>query len=191
MAKFSDQKYIDIAVSKDLRGGLQYAYRHRDRLIGCDGHRLHMITGLAEVSEGQYVSAPKDTPEYPNYEVVLPKEEKLRRIGTLTFDKDQVKVIKGLCGFIGPMNHVCISVKEGLLHLSHDNKRNRTATYSLAGDFKGSTDKTIVAIKIQYLFDAIIEGKEMDLYCNEEQSLVLRCTYPSIMSYALIMGVNL
>lgn len=87
--------YVSTAVSTDEgRYNMTAAYRERDRLIATDGHRLHMVSGLAMQSEGSFVDGRSG--QFPNYEAVIPK--KPFDIATVTFNKKQIaqlnKVVK-------------------------------------------------------------------------------------------------
>lgn len=193
MAKgtFNDQKYISLALGKGpgLKG-LQYQWRHADKLIGCDGHRLHMITGLPFVHEGQYVSAPNGTPEYPNYEMVLPKEE--RFIGTMKIDRPEMKRLKGFLDLASTRGVKITRDRscEGALIVRYkDNTVECRMEIPLQSDSREFLD---IGIDLQFFFDAVVEGREMDVYCDGiNRALILKCQYPSVMSYALIMGTRI
>ena len=101
-AKFNEQKYIEIALSKDIgRGALEYAYRDKDRLIGCDGYRLHMITGLPVVEKPYLIAAGSYDGEYPQYELAMPTVAQERFVSNITVNKRDMKRLKALSDFIG------------------------------------------------------------------------------------------
>lgn len=79
--------YVNIAVSQDEgRWNMTGAYREKDVLVATDGHRLHMVSGLAMQAQGGFVDG-RDS-QFPCYEAVIPKNPKT--LATVKFNRKQI-----------------------------------------------------------------------------------------------------
>lgn len=189
-SKFNDQKYIELALSKDIgRGALEYAYRDKDKLVGCDGHRLHMICGLPQVKESYLVSCGSYDGQYPQYELALPDKE--RFISNIIVEKRDMKRIKGLSEFIGvEENPVAALHTEGnMLHITHINPAESVqARLVIELENTPRIPMERMGVDLRYFYQALIQDAEMELYQAEGRGIVLKCQLPSINSYALIMA---
>lgn len=188
-AKFNDQKYIELALSKDIgRGALEYAYRDKDRLIGCDGHRLHMICGLPVVKDPYLVTSGSYDGLYPQYELALP--DNARFISDILVEKRDMKRLKSLSDFIGvEENPIATIYNEGnMLHIAYSNFANSVeAKLVIELESTPRIPMEKMGIDLRYFYQALIQDVEMELHQADGRGISLVCTLPSINSYALIM----
>lgn len=191
--RFNEQKYIETALSKDIgRGALEYAYRDKDRLIGCDGHRLHMITGLPVVEKPYLIAAGSYDGEYPQYELAMPAIAEERFVSNITVNKRDMKRLKALSDFVGVENNpvAAFHTEGNMLHISYENiaetvkatlviELDKTPRVPVARDSK-------MGIDLRYLYQALIQDVDMELYTTE-RGVVLKTpnTYALIMKAAL------
>lgn len=191
--KFNSQKYIELALSKDIgRGALEYPYRHKDRLIGCDGHRLHMITGLSTVEKGLVMSTDGSDRQYPDYELAMPKQE--RFISAMKVEKRDIKRLKAMVDLISvEALPVCkLTTESNKLIIQHENQAG-TVNASIVIEMENApkTEGVSIGVNLKYLYQALIQDVQMDLYVDADKALILKCEQPSVMSYALLMGARL
>jgi DNA polymerase III sliding clamp (beta) subunit (PCNA family) len=85
--------YCNRAVGTDGRMNLEVPYMDGYRIVSTDGHRLHLVDGLPNAGKG-YIDG-RDC-QFPDYEQVLPKREKLRTVATVELNKGQVDHLKRL-----------------------------------------------------------------------------------------------
>jgi hypothetical protein len=81
-------KYLELAVSKDVsRYNMEAIYRDINCMVATDGHRLHLVGGLATIDKPHFLNG-LDA-EFPNYNAVLPAN--LRDICELKITKSEIK----------------------------------------------------------------------------------------------------
>lgn len=150
--------FVARAISKDEgRYNLTGAYRDKDRLVSTDGHRLHMIEGLANQEKGGFVDG--RACEFPNYETVLPKNK--QTVATITLKKDQLRKLKKLADCHSDSRNVEFKLefkREGLIVSSVlDEALDMRVSLKLSAD----VDREVtVGVNLRYFIDAFLEGHE-------------------------------
>jgi hypothetical protein len=85
--------YCNRAVSTNGRENFEVPYIDGYRIVSTDGHRLHLVDGLPNAGKG-YVDG-RDC-QFPDFEQVLPKREKLLTVATIQLTKGHVDHLKRL-----------------------------------------------------------------------------------------------
>lgn len=161
MQAISAIDYVNRAVSTDEgRLNMQAAYREKDLLVATDGHRLHMVSGLVVQPTGGYVDG-RDC-QFPNYEMVLPKQP--YQIATLKLFKKQIQYLNKV---LKVLRDTCCGCK-----FTFDPKTGLTITGSSRGEFDTLTfthnlptvyvDREFeVGLNLRYFVDALIADVDM------------------------------
>ena len=163
MATISAFDYVSVAVSTDEgRYNMTAAYREKDRLVGTDGHRLHMVSGLAMQSEGSFVDG-RDA-SFPNYEAVFPKNPK--DLASVTFTKKQISHLNKLVKLFNDRNcGTDFTFKDGALILTAKEASTEAhgawvTTMTFDCVTKGEWS---VRLNLRYFVEALIPGVPMVL----------------------------
>ena len=189
MNRFDAQKYVALALSQDVgRGALEHMYRDHTRLVGSDGHRLHMIEYLPRIDKPHFLSHGYDG-EYPNYEVAIPKDVDEVSIGRIFLDKKMHKRLKGMVAFSGEKNPIVKISRDSEMRLSIEFNTNTLPNHHAimrldVDDYKHKGHSFTMGMRLNYLIDAIIP----DVWMNVSYwgcGLVFRGE--GIDSYALVM----
>jgi DNA polymerase III sliding clamp (beta) subunit (PCNA family) len=182
--------YVSLAVSKDAgRINLTGVYRDKTRLVGTDGHRLHLVDGLPEVEKPHYVDG-RDL-EFPNYETAFLSDAQM--LCEFPVVKEDIKRIKALIGLYpkGEYPIAKLAVRAGRLFLeSTGNQPGLLFSLSFSVDQK-AVEEFEIGINLKYLVDALIPSNIglMQLSGKPERGIELR--HPMYRSMALIMGAKL
>lgn len=149
--------------NKDVRQYLLHIAVLRGNVIATDGHRLHMVPNVGELSEGYYdanmtrlddKALGYDVSRFPNYERVIPN------------------VNKDYTGYV-------INLDDCEVY-PHDKK----VVYKIVFDDK------VVHLNKRYLDDAVNMNREVELYIKDEVSPVVILNSFEEGSVAVVMPIN-
>ncbi|MFN7317953.1 MAG: hypothetical protein ACK5S6_00455 [bacterium] len=179
-------KYLELAVSKDTgRYNLNSIYRDKTCMVATDGHRLHLVGGLAEIEKPHHLSG--IDADYPDYQVVLPKDT--TEVCSLKIDKKQLKQLKALASLIGKTPIVRMTIANHQLRLEY--------TSAGVGGWiaLGVTDQeatfTPIGIRLDYLMDAIIPDQRITIKQSVSGHNPIMISYDLHQTFALIMPCKL
>lgn len=150
-------KYLELAVSKDAsRYNMESIYRDINCMVATDGHRLHLVGGLATIDKPHFLNG-LDA-EFPNYTAVIPSN--LREVCELKISKSEINQLKALVKFIKHCPIVKLTIERHLLTFSHVGNGK---TASIGFDVMQESEFTPIGIRLDYFIDALIPDKAMML----------------------------
>lgn len=167
MKTFDAQKYVQLAVSKDrTRETITGVYRDKTALVATDGHRLHYLPDMPEVSQGSYLDG-RDS-QFPDWRQVLPNTPLLGQVQLMGLEAATLKrALKAMCCFeLSMASHVKISfepVKEND-YLAHFKFKHEFSEVYHCAPCGTSTDIGAAKswehnINPRYLYDAITDDE--------------------------------
>lgn len=157
-------KFIDIAVSKDeSRYNLQAPYRTRSWIVATDGHRLHAITGLPEISDADsHWTTGQDLGQYPTVSMFL--DHVPPGLVQICLNKTTISRLKMFQGLLKAhkTNDVCCDLEcteAGVLTLKYGQKTadlSTSVTLTIDCDRLSDFPDFHLWINGQYLLDALL-----------------------------------
>lgn len=168
MQTISALDFVNIAVSQDEgRHNMRAAYREKDRLVATDGHRLHMVSGLAMQEKGSFVDG-RDC-EFPNYELVFPKNTK--EMATFKFNKKQIAQLNKIVKLYADKNSgAFLTFKNNQLSImaSEEGSENQgawSATVTFSCETKAAWQ---VKLNLRYFVEALIPNVSMSFEASDQ-----------------------
>lgn len=179
-------KYLELATSKDSgRYNLNSIYRDKTCMVATDGHRLHLVGGLAEIEKPHHLSG--IDADYPDYQMVLPKDTS--EVCSLKIDKKQLKQLKALANLIGRTPIVRMTIANHKLRLEYTSAgvggwltlevQDQEATFNPIG------------IRLDYLIDAIMADQRITIKQSTSGHSPIMLSYDLYQTFALIMPCKL
>ena len=198
-------EYTERAVSLDHgRYNLNATYREEDRLIGCDGHRLHLVRNLPKV-EKPHFSNGQDA-EFPNYRTVMLKEEDRFLMAELVFSRKQLTQLKALvklcpdrnCGVTVTLNRKAQSLTISQVDPTSTDMREVqlvwTYTHHSTGHHYIGADITF-GMNLRYIVEALIPDMHLSLHGKDATAPFELTSLPhpdsGIVYHAVIMPLRL